>query len=67
MATGLTDEFGLTVMEKDEGVPAHPFAVGVIVMVEIIGDVVELVAVKDGISPVPFAARPIEVLLLVQL
>jgi hypothetical protein len=47
------------------GVPAHPFAVGVTVTVAVIGEVVALVAVKDGISPEPLVARPIAVLLLV--
>ena len=36
-------------------------------MVAKIGDEVEFVAVKAGISPVPFAARLIEVVLFVQL
>ena len=40
-------------------------AVGVIVMVAVIAAVVPLVAVKDGISPEPLAARPIAVLLFV--
>ena len=41
------------------------FAVGVMVMVAVIGAVVPLVAVKDGMSPEPLAARPIAVLLFV--
>jgi hypothetical protein len=40
-------------------------AVGVIVIVVVIGDVVALVAVNDGRLPEPFAARPIAVLLFV--
>ena len=36
-------------------------------MVAVIGVFVVLVAVNDGISPVPLAPRPIAVLLLVQL
>jgi hypothetical protein len=43
----------------------HPLAVGVIVIVAVIGDVVALVAVKDGILPEPLAARPIVALLFV--
>ena len=34
--------------------------------VAVIGEVVALAAVNDGISPEPLAARPIAVLLLVQ-
>ena len=48
------------------GVPAHPFAVGVTVTVAVIGEVVALIAVNEGISPEPLVARPIAVLLLVQ-
>jgi len=47
-------------------VPAHPFAVGVTVTVALIGEGVALVAVNDGILFEPLAARPIAVLLLVQ-
>ena len=47
------------------GVPVHPFAVGVTVIVEEIGEIVALVAVNEGILPDPFAARPIAVLLFV--
>ena len=47
-------------------VPLHPFAAGVIVIVAVIGDVVALVAVNEGILFEPLAARPIAVLLLVQ-
>jgi hypothetical protein len=36
------------------------------VIVEVIGDVVAFVAVKEGILPKPLAARPIAVLLFVQ-
>ncbi len=53
-------------MVKVVGVPVHPFAVGVTVIVAVIGDVVALVAVKEGTLPEPFAARPIAVLLFVQ-
>ncbi len=48
------------------GVPAHPFAVGVTVIVALIGEVVALVVVNDGRLPEPLAARPIAVLLFVQ-
>ena len=46
-------------------VPLHPFAAGVIVIVAVIGDVVALVVVNEGILFEPLAARPIAVLLLV--
>ena len=48
------------------GVPVQPFAVGVTVIVEVIGEVVALVAVNEGILPKPPATRPIAVLLFVQ-
>jgi hypothetical protein len=41
--------------------PVHPFAVGVTVIVAVIGDVVAFVAVNEGILPEPFAPRPIAV------
>jgi hypothetical protein len=47
------------------GVPVHPFAVGVTVIVAVIGEVVALIAVNAGILPEPLAASPIAVLLLV--
>ena len=40
---------------------------GVTVMVEIIGAVVVLVVVKEAMLPVPLAAKPVAVLLFVQL
>jgi hypothetical protein len=45
--------------------PLHPLAVGVIVIVAVIGDVVALVAVNAGMSPEPLAASPMAVLLFV--
>jgi hypothetical protein len=66
----LTVLVGLTVMVKVWGVPLQetPFTefTGVTVMVELIGAVPVLVAVKEDILPVPLAARPIAVLELVQ-
>lgn len=56
---------GYTVMVNDIAVPGQPLAEGVIVTVELIAVVPELVAVKDGIFPVPLAASPMAVLLLV--
>jgi len=54
-------------MVKVTGPPPQPDAVGVTVMVAVIGALVVLVAVKAGILPVPLAARPIAGLLFVQL
>jgi hypothetical protein len=47
-------------MVKDKGVPTHPLAVGVTVMVAITGAVPVLVAVKEGIFPDPLPARPMD-------
>jgi hypothetical protein len=47
------------------GTPGHPLAVGVTVIVEVNSAVVEFVAMKAGIFPEPFAARPIAVLVFV--
>lgn len=58
---------GLTVIVKLCTVPVHPFADGEIVMVAVTGALVKLIAVNDGISPEPPAAKPIAVLLFVQL
>jgi hypothetical protein len=48
-------------------VPVHVPIVGVTVIVAVIGDVVDFVAVKDGILPVPEAAKPMEASEFVQL
>jgi hypothetical protein len=61
----LTCADGLTVIVKVCGVPAQPSKEGVTVTVAVTGDVPALTAVKEGILPVPLAASPIEVLLLV--
>lgn len=53
-------------MVKDNGVPTHPFAEGVMVMVAITGAELVFVAVKDGILPDPFADNPIDGVLLTQ-
>lgn len=65
-ANWLTVDVGNTVMVKVRGVPMHPFAVGVTVMVAITGDVPVFEAVKDGMDPVPLPAKPIDGVLLVQ-
>ena len=64
MLTVLTVAVGLTVIVNDNGVPTHPFAVGVTVIVATTGAVPPFVAVKDGIFPVPLTARPIDGVLL---
>jgi len=48
------------------GVPAQPLAVGVTVMVEVMGAVPLFNPVNDGISPLPEAGKPMTGLLLVQ-
>jgi hypothetical protein len=53
-------------MVKVVGVPVHPFAVGVTVIVEVIGEFVAFVVPNEGTLPEPLAARPIAVLLFVQ-
>lgn len=57
---------GLTEMRKVSGVPTHPLAEGVTIMDALIGALVLFVAVNNGISPEPFAARPMAVLVFVQ-
>jgi hypothetical protein len=51
---------GFTVIVKVFVVPTQPFAVGVIVIVEVTGTVPLLVAVNDAMFPLPFDANPIE-------
>ena len=58
---------GFTVIEKLKGVPEHPEEDGETVIVADIGVVPALVAANEAMSPVPLAAKPMEVLLLVQL
>jgi len=58
---------GFTVIVKNRALPGQPFAVGITVMNPVAGTIPELTAVKEGIFPLPVAANPIEVLLLVQL
>jgi hypothetical protein len=62
---------GFTVIVKVTGVPGQlcvPASFnGVTVIVAVIGELVLLVAVNDGMLPVPLAANPIDVFELVQL
>ena len=48
-------------------VPVHEPKVGVTVIVAVTGEVPSFNAVNDAILPVPLAARPIDVVLFVQL
>ena len=52
-------------MVKLCGVPVQPSNDGVTVIVAVTGDVPALVAVNEGMLPVPLAPRPMLVLLLV--
>ena len=58
---------GFTAMVKDCAVPVHPFAEGVTLIVAVTIDVPELVPVNAAMFPEPLAARPMEVVLFVQL
>ena len=58
---------GFTVIVNVLDGPGQVSAVGVTVIVATTGDEVTFDAVKDAISPVPLAARPIDVVLFVQL
>ena len=58
---------GFTAIEKLCVGPGHVSAIGVTAMVATTGDDVGLDAVKEGISPVPLAANPIDIVLFVQL
>ena len=57
---------GLTVMMYVEATPVHELAVGVTLMVAVIGLLPVSVAVKSAILPVPLAVRPMAGFELVQ-
>ena len=65
--TGATVGVGFTVMIYVSGVPLQPLAVGVMEILAVAGVLPVLVAVNPGISPVPLADKPMEVLSFVQL
>ena len=67
MATAATTGVGLTVIVNVIDGPLQPLATGVTVIVAVTGALVVFVAVKAAILPVPDAARPMLVLLFVQL
>ena len=58
MLIELTVAVGLTVTVNVDGVPVHPFAVGVTVIVAVIGDVPVLLAIYAAIFPVPLVPKP---------
>jgi hypothetical protein len=58
---------GLIVIVYVEGVPGQPLAVGVTVIVAVIGALPVFVPLKAAMFPVPFATKPIAVFELVQL
>jgi hypothetical protein len=57
---------GFTVYVYVVGAPLHPLALGVIVIVDVTGLAVVLIALNDEIFPVPEAARPMDELEFVQ-
>jgi len=57
---------GLTLIEKFWPGPLHPFAAAVTVNADTTCELPEFVAVNADILPLPAAARPMEVLLFVQ-
>jgi hypothetical protein len=71
LATAFTVAVGLTVIVKVLDVPAQLTPalvnVGVTVIVAVTGALVALVAMNDAILPAPFAANPIDGVLLTQL
>lgn len=67
LAMAFTVGVGFTVMVNEVGVPVHPLAVGVTVMVAVMGAAVVLVAVNERMFPLPEPAKPIPGWLLVQL
>ena len=68
---GVTVAVGFTVIVKVDEVPVQlipPFVyIGVTVMVAVTGELPVLIAVKEGIFPVPLPPNPIEVVVFVQL
>jgi len=63
----VTDGVGFANILKLVDGPGHPLAVGITVIKATTGIVPVFTAVNDGIPVAPLAARPIEVVLLVQL
>lgn len=65
LPTAFTVGVGFTVMVNVLGVPGHPLALGVTVMVAVTGVLPVLVAVKAPMFPLPDAANPMEGVLFV--
>ena len=65
-ATLSTVGVGFTVIVYVIGVPGQPATVGVTVIVEVIAAAVKLVAVNDGVFPVPEAPNPMAAFVFVQ-
>jgi hypothetical protein len=57
---------GLTVILNVTGLPEHAPEIGVTVIVEVIAVDVVLVAINEGIFPVPLPAKPVAVLSFTQ-
>jgi hypothetical protein len=62
-----TEGVGLMVIVNVLGVPEQPFAVGVTVIVAVMGFEVAFVGIKAAILPTPLVAMPIPAVLFVQL
>ena len=62
----VTEGLGFTVIVNEIEVPVQPFKEGLTVIVELIGEPELFVTLNVGILPVPDEARPIAVLLFVQ-
>lgn len=67
LGTALTTGVGFTVIVNVTLGPGQPLAIGVTVIVATNGALVVLVAMNDGMSPLPAGASPIAGVLLVQL
>lgn len=67
LETTATVGVGLTVIVNVTGAPVQPLADGVTVMFAVTGASEAFTAVKAAISPVPFAARPMDGVLFTQL
>ena len=61
MGTKMSLANGSTVILYGSGVPEQPLSEGVVVMMATKGLSVVFVALKEGIAPMPEAARPIDV------
>ena len=67
VAIALICGVGLTTIVNVRAVPLHVLETGVTIMTAVTGALVLFMAVKALIVPEPLAARPIEVVLFVQL